>query len=161
MIRPKFFFDTEFMEDGKSIELLSIGVVDDIGRKFYAENADADWSHANAFVKTHVLPYLSSDYCKPRKQIAAELLEWVNQREGKPEFWAYYASYDWVVLCQLFGRMVDLPEGWPMFVNDLKQLHNELGSPELPKQQGGHHHALADAIWVREAWEHLRGLPSN
>ena len=39
----------------------------------------------------------------------------------KPEFYAYYADYDWVVFCWLFGRMVDLPEGFPMYCIDLKQ----------------------------------------
>ena len=34
----------------------------------------------------------------------------------------YYADYDWVALCQLYGRMLDLPGRWPMFCRDLKQL---------------------------------------
>ena len=39
----------------------------------------------------------------------------------KPEFYAYYADYDWVVFCWLFGKMIDLPKGFPMYCRDLKQ----------------------------------------
>ena len=37
------------------------------------------------------------------------------------QFYAHYADYDWVVFCQLFGTMMDLPKGFPMFAFDLKQ----------------------------------------
>lgn len=76
---------------------------------------------------------------------------------GKPEFWAYYADYDWVVLCQVFGTMIDLPKGWPMYCRDLKQLAVMLGNPKLPEQGKGEHHALADARWNREAHSFLIG----
>lgn len=42
-----------------------------------------------------------------------------------PEFYAYYADYDWVVFCSLFGRMIELPKGFPMYCRDLKQMLDE------------------------------------
>ncbi|MBC7845545.1 MAG: 3'-5' exoribonuclease [Flavobacterium sp.] len=42
-----------------------------------------------------------------------------------PEFYAYYADYDWVVFCWLFGKMIDLPKGFPMYCKDLKQMLDE------------------------------------
>ena len=42
-----------------------------------------------------------------------------------PEFYAYYADYDWVVFCWLFGKMMDLPKGFPMYCKDLKQMLDE------------------------------------
>lgn len=45
--------------------------------------------------------------------------------EGDPEFYAYYADYDWVVFCWLFGRMIDLPKGFPKYCIDLKQVMDE------------------------------------
>lgn len=42
-----------------------------------------------------------------------------------PEFYAYYADYDWVLFCSLFGRMLDLPVGFPMYCHDLKQTLDE------------------------------------
>jgi hypothetical protein len=42
------------------------------------------------------------------------------------EIYAYYADYDWVGFCWLFGNMIDLPEGFPMYCRDLKQMFNEV-----------------------------------
>jgi hypothetical protein len=50
----------------------------------------------------------------------------------RPEFWAWFASYDWVALCQLFGPMIDLPKGYPFFVRDLRQLAGMYGNPRVP-----------------------------
>lgn len=41
------------------------------------------------------------------------------------EFYAYYADYDWVVFCWLFGKMVKLPKGFPKYCRDLKQTIDE------------------------------------
>lgn len=37
-------------------------------------------------------------------------------------FYGYYSAYDHVALCWLFGKMIDLPKGFPMYTNDLKQM---------------------------------------
>jgi len=91
--------------------------------------------------------------------IAEEIKAFV--RDDKPEFWGYYASYDWVAFCQIFGAMIDLPKGWPMYCRDLKQLCDDLGNPELPKQEDGEHDALADAKWNLEAHKFLTDLIWN
>lgn len=41
------------------------------------------------------------------------------------EFYGYFCDYDWVVFCWLFGRMIDLPNGFPMYCRDLKQMFDE------------------------------------
>lgn len=149
----KVWFDTEFMEDGKTIELLSIGAVREDGITFYAECLEADHSKANEWVKCNVLPHLTKGPAlMPRSDIATGFITFCGPR---PEFWAYYGSYDWVALCQLYGKMIDLPKGWPMFVRDVKQLCVDRGDPRLPEQTSTEHHALADAIWTRKAWEFL------
>lgn len=38
----KYFFDTEFIEDGRTIDLVSIGIVCEDGREYYAVSAEAD-----------------------------------------------------------------------------------------------------------------------
>ncbi len=151
------YFDTEFMEDGKTIDLLSIGMVREDGATYYAELAEADWSKANPWVRENVLPHMVGGVVlKPREQIAAEIVNFVGPH---PEFWAYFGSYDWVVLCQLFGSMIDLPQGWPMFVRDLKQLAGQLGieieQPDL------RHNALDDALWLKSAHETLIEHPGR
>jgi hypothetical protein len=70
---------------------------------------------------------------------------------------SHNCSYDWVVLCQLFGTMMDLPKGWPMYCRDVKQLADSLGNPKLPDQKTAEHHALSDAVWTQEAWQFLQG----
>lgn len=44
---------------------------------------------------------------------------------AQPEFYGYYSSYDHVVICCLFGKMIDLPKGFPMHTIDLKQTFDE------------------------------------
>lgn len=153
----RYWFDTEFMEDGETIELLSIGVVCDDGREFYAVSADADHSHANEWVVENVLPHLGGPLLS-RACIAGDLLKFVNAGAAKPEFWAYYGDYDWVVLCQLYGRMVDLPKSWPMFAMDVKQLCVSLGDPRFPEQTSIEHNALDDARWTAATWRWLVSL---
>lgn len=152
----KYWFDTEFMEDGRTIEMLSIGVVAEDGREYYAVSSEADLSHANDWVKANVLPHLGAPM-RTRSEIAAELVSFIGGQVVKPELWAYYGDYDWVVLCQLYGTMMDLPKGWPMFAMDVKQLCVSLGDPRLPEQTSTEHNALEDARWTCEAWLFLQG----
>lgn len=162
----RYFFDTEFIEDGHTIDLISIGVVCEDGREFYAENRYARLDRANAWVKANVLPHLGMVKAHDKQagggitptQIRDGLLAFVREGDAPPEFWAYYADYDWVVLCQLFGRMLDLPEGWPMLCLDLKQEAIRLGDPSLPEQTSTEHHALADARWNAEVFRFLERL---
>lgn len=149
----KIWFDTEFIEDGKTIDLISIGMVSEVGATLYLENRDCDHSRASDWVKANVLPHLTGRAGHNAAGIGQIIRKWAGE---KPEFWGYYADYDWVVLCQLFGTMMDLPKGWPMYCRDIKQLCDSLGNPKLPEQGKGEHHALADAQWNKLAWEFLR-----
>lgn len=152
----RYFFDTEFYEDGKTIDLISIGIVAEDGRDFYAVSQDAQLHLVSSWVRENVLPRLPSYGDKawmPRETIAEELKAFVIA-EPKPELWAYYADYDWVVLCQLFGTMMRIPKGWPMFCRDLKQLSVDVGSPKHPPPKD-EHNALADARWNRDLYAFL------
>ena len=147
----RIFFDTEFIEDGHTIDLLSIGLVRQDGQTYYAEPAETDRSRASDWVKENVLPNLTGPV-KPRDLIAAEVYEFTWPA---PTFWAWYADYDWVALCQLYGRMIDLPKGWPMYCRDLKQVCDERG---IRLAQGdSRHNALGDAQWLAQAWSEVLG----
>ena len=151
----RIWFDTEFIEDGRTIELLSIGMVREDGWRLYAEPREADRERACPWVRANVLPKLTGP-TRWRDEIAAEVVAFAGEA---PEFWAYYGAYDWVALCQLFGRMVDLPAGWPMFCRDIKQLAVELGDPPLPEQNDSFaHNALDDAFWTMHAHHVLEGV---
>jgi hypothetical protein len=162
----RFFLDSEFAEDGRVIDLISIALVADDGREYYAVATDG-WSpeSCNDFVKANVLPKLpprDSGAWKPRAQIAAEIRD-LLLAEGKPEVWGYFSDYDWVVLCQLYGRMVDLPEGFPFWCRDLKQLMWSRGfeKSEIPVENKNEHDAIADARWIRYAWAWIAAQPSR
>jgi len=147
----RIFFDTEFIEDGRTIDLLSIGLVREDGAHFYVESSEADTSKANPWVQTNVLPHLIG-FKESRKAIAEQVQRFAG---NSPEFWAYYADYDWVVLCQLYGTMMNLPSGWPMYCRDIKQLCDSIGNPQLPPTPEKQHNALEDAFWNKKSFEFL------
>jgi hypothetical protein len=97
-----------------------------------------------------------SDPCvKIPAQIAAEVATFILATP-QPHLWADYGAYDHVVLCQLWGRMIDLPEGVPMFTSDLQTERGRLGSPDLPSMPNvTEHNALSDAREVKHRYEWL------
>ena len=82
---------------------------------------------------------LINKYGKTNKQIAEEVKEFCAKDylfkhadtttqwkdRGNPIFYGYYSAYDHVVLCWLFGKMIDLPKGFPMYTKDLKQIYDD------------------------------------
>jgi hypothetical protein len=147
----RYFYDTEFLDDGNTIEFISIGIVREGGGEYYAVNLDADWPRIeqNEWLMANVVNQLPppSEWMQ-KSDIALEVKEFLL-RDGSPELWAWFAAYDHVVLSQLFGRMLDLPTGMPMFTNDLRSLIDWVGIKELPEQPGGNHDALEDAKHVK------------
>lgn len=72
----RYFYDTEFIEDGHTIELISIGVVAEDGREYYAVSTEFDPERAGSWVRTHVLPKLpppASQLWRSRQQICLDL----------------------------------------------------------------------------------------
>lgn len=139
---------------------------------------------------------------KSRKRIALEIVNFVHgycdlgnwfgsteayyeelskqEPKDKPEFYGYYSTYDHVVLCQLFGKMIDLPKGFPMLTYDLKQMLDEKAPdgkytgafeeffedqveiliknhPNYPKQTN-EHNALSDARWNKKLYDFIQKL---
>lgn len=160
----EWFLDTEFHEDGRVIDLISIALVSD-HEEYYAVAIDGwDPEKCNDWVKENVLPKLppnnaSGYFWKPRAQIAEDIKSLLFSSD-KPEIWAYFADYDWVVFCQLYGRMIDLPKDFPMYCMDLKQEMHRLGikREDLPAtlQNELEHDALSDAQWNRNLYHYLR-----
>lgn len=237
----KYFFDTEFIEGFKkpiswlptignfnkpyhSIQLISIGIVAEDGREYYAISNEYCYSDANDWVKQNVIAKIYQEQVsgfkqefmdiqtfhkyipegKTNNQISAEIMGFVNPdlgwptfsynnselREGgrlddhftkhnataidgyffaQPEFYAYYADYDWVLFCSLFGNIMDLPKGFPMYCRDLKQSFDETviatgftaealkKQTDYPKQQN-EHNALDDAKWNFKLYQFLQTL---
>lgn len=227
----KYFLDTEFIEGfhkplfGKRrhhIDLISIGIVAEDGREFYAISNEFNPKDANDWVKENVIRQLPKKHFnghnveeaklwKSNAQIAKEIVEFINSEPIKtvgsgtgtvmmskesedtlrrgyltPTFYGYYADYDWVLFCSLFGTMMDLPKGFPMYMIDLKQILDERVSSlnnsdfftklfvekemtlkekliEIKKhtkypQQENEHNALADAKWNMKLYNFLKTI---
>jgi hypothetical protein len=159
----RYFYDCEFIEDGRLIDLVSIGVVDEHGREYYAVSTEFDASRAVPWVRRNVLDKLPSPADKAwrsRERIREELLEFLVEplRAGEAdelELWAWYAAYDHVALAQLWGPMPTLPREIPRFTKDLRQLWDESGRPPLPAAEG-RHDALVDARHNLARWAVMR-----
>ena len=240
----KYFLDTEFLEGtqktlfGKTkptIDLISIGIVCEDGREYYAISKDFNLKEAwnrydikieqvsgdmrnhypsgikhkvywlrenvlkNIFPEKVGMNYIQfkrlvNHFGKSNEQIAKEIKHFVANRpiENNKEQWildydtkdvqfyGYYADYDWVVFCWLFGKMIDLPKGFPMYCIDLKQTLDEkvinhlerwnfptfrfedgikkLKEHENYPKQTNEHNALADARWNYELYKFLNTL---
>lgn len=195
----KYFFDTEFHEykrDGvNTIELISIGIVAEDGREYYAVANEFDVQAAigNPWLHEHVINPILAGFASDRpdispqtvffamgksnSDIAREIVEFTGVTEYSTgettEFYAYYADYDWVVFCWLFGRMIDLPDGFPMYCKDLKQMLDDVQDanalfvpgndctlkdhPDYPTQEN-EHNALDDAKWNLALYNFLSSL---
>ena len=149
----------------------------------YIVITDADRSLANPFVVEHVLPYVDVPpwgYVKrtmqllpdgqgglsiiqnedgvryircPRAAAGPLIVQWVAEQTPAPEFWAWYGDYDWVCHAQLQGSMVDMPDNWPFFCLDFRQVCSgpfpkDLVDPLAPAGLPAHH-ALADTYDLR------------
>jgi hypothetical protein len=201
----RIYVDCEFIDTGRDIDLISIGMVREDGEELYLVAQDTalmERASADDWLREHVIPSLPGK-CKEnlgvpmydlhptpgarmrlggpyvwewdekhpdaksvmgRYQMKRQVRSFVLMTK-KPQLWAWYGAYDHVVIAQLFGRMHDLPEGFPMVTLDLKQEHLRLGSPKLPRQAEGEHNALADARhnariaqWLKEYEETNYGL---
>lgn len=257
----KYFYDTEFIEGTKktwwgkttppTIDLISIGIVDEDGREYYSISKEFDLDYAwdkwdgeyheqSTFEKSHGLSlrkkywirenvlrpifnelferatninsvgitmtkkrlkFLISRYGKSRKTIAKEVKNFcysykavkdgggqitsgsfIPNKQVEIELYGYYSSCDHVVLSWLFGRMIDLPKGFPMYTKDLKQMIDDKAEETInricyesgnhtvwskneaisfikrqysyPKQEN-EHNALADAKWNYKLYKFL------
>ncbi len=114
------------------------------------------------------------EFCKPNRIFEIEPPITIKYSETQnPEFYAYYADYDWVCFCWLFGKMMNLPTGFPMYCKDLKQIFDQkedwLRIPTMPEhmnlkahthypKQENEHNALADARWNKKLYEFLQSF---
>lgn len=119
-------------------------VLDKIEAELFQKQPTFAKSHFNFSFKK-----LLKHYGKSNKQIANEVVSFIypnaiynhpnclpsqmgNRMSTLPEFYGYYSDYDWVLFCSLFGKMVDLPIGFPMYCRDLKQELDVKLTQELP-----------------------------
>lgn len=156
------FVDTEFT-DFIQIDLISVALVGDDGREFYAERTDYCRADCNDFVRAAVLPKLGriDGAACTRTELTARLRAWF---EALPEpatlVFDYFA--DWELLADAFlGDDFDKP---PANVGGKLMLGGEIISDPVYQhalnrtftQDWPPHHSLADARAIMagyRAWE--------
>lgn len=185
------------------IDLISIGIIREDGSKLYHICNDYNYNDASDWVKEKVILPLYKETVRgdernrltvknfhkhkglSRLALKGVILDyfhcWRDQHfwraPGGMEIYGYYADYDWVVFCSLFGTMMDLPKGFPMYCRDLKQIIDEKATKLIveapystdnlegalaaikrkatyPKQEN-EHSALDDAKWNLALYDFL------
>jgi hypothetical protein len=153
-----------------------------------------EWTNLSDKIKYLEVKRLINNYGYTNAEIAEKVKEFVynqtnedkyyNELSVMPiELYGYYSAYDHVVLCWLFGKMIDLPKGFPMYTIDLKQkiafiesnvakrkeikaiehnsIWNKIDKYEehvLYPKKTNEHNALADARWNKELYNFIKSL---
>lgn len=174
-----YFLDTEFShlpwEDGARI--ISIGIVNEEGKSYYACLNDFNENDLSDFVKKKVLPSLpTQNKRKSPSQIKQELLNFFN---GNPtsQIWSIfptkkqlesfgitksdsdlilkkYGDFDFQLLSNILKN--SHPQNWPKHGSNLTPLLEKLNRDEIPSNPS-EHNALSDALWNKQVWELVHG----
>lgn len=160
----RYFVDTEHTDDGERFDLISIAVVCEDGREYYAAVEGYDPSAVTPWMEEHVMPKLpppGDPLWKSRREIRNDLTEFVTGDDI--EFWSMCAWSDWSLVVRLFRRFEDTPDSWPMACWDLWQLEAELGltKEDRLREPEGVHNALIDARYHRRIYDSLRSLQAT
>lgn len=167
----RYFFDTEFNEkvpETFGVDFISIGVVTEDGREYYAVNRDFNRAAAasNEWVARDVVAKLppESEWVD-LEAIRAGVMALIEPAKTI-EFWAKNNSYDNFVLCRLFGGMMNFRARLAaekgvekLYFRDSNTLREVLGRPTLPEQAPEtKHDALADARQERREYLYMMAL---
>lgn len=137
----KIFFDTEFTGLHKDTTLISIGMVDEVGRCFYGEFTDYDVSQVSDWIRENVLSHLmlkDSGMMERLKNafkdggyditmvrggravVLSVLRHWLDKYD-EIQFVSDVCHYDFVLLIDLFGTAFDLPKNVCPSCHDINQ----------------------------------------
>lgn len=136
----KIFFDTEFTGLHQKTTLISIGLISECGKTFYAEFNDFDKSQVDEWLQTNVINnllmsepsigeneyYVASrfndnpigfdlydSYSLQMRGDSAQIKESLSlwlNQFDSIEMWSDCLSFDWVLFCQIFGHAFNIPK---------------------------------------------------
>jgi hypothetical protein len=169
----KLFFDFEFTGLHQNTTPISLGIVSECGKTFYAEFTDYDENQVDEWIRKNVVQYLkvqdpafvfypaASEYRGPREMVAKLLEIWLIQF-GKVEMWGDTLAYDWVLFCELFGGALHIPKNVYYIPFDLSTLFKERGyDPDTSRREFSGileegHNALVDARMIKSCYERIQ-----
>ena len=174
----KIFFDTEFTGLHQNTTLISIGLISECGKTFYAEFCDYDKAQCDDWIRENVINnciFLNdnpigesnsnmNNYCHVGNVnvIREDLKDWLKQFEDI-EIWSDCLSYDWVLFNQIFGHAFNIPENVYYIPFDICTLFKIKGiDPDISREEFGgitskkeKHNALFDAKVIKECYYKL------
>ena len=180
----KVFYDSEFTGLHQNTTLISMGMVSEDDKWFYAEFTDYDETQVDSWVQENVINNLVlpdqeledfgvvfSEVTKnysivkgPSVIIRYELEDWLSQFD-KIEIWSDCYAYDWVLLCQLWEGALNIPKNIYYIPFDLSTLMKIKGvDPDISREEfGGHissvqcskHNSLHDSKIIKACYEKL------
>lgn len=179
----KLFFDTEFTGLTQNTSLISLAIVDENDRTFYAEFTDYDQTQVGEWLEENVianlwLESLGEEVKENRtlikgtkEQITASLEGWLDAYKSEGcQFVADVLMYDWVLFAELFGGALNLPkyvdfipldfsailhiQGLPMHIPRIELLDpSEVELLKSKSQSNSLHNALYDACLLKLCFE--------
>lgn len=167
------YFDTEFTGLHKDTTLVSIGIISEDGRTFYAELTDYDKSQVDDWLQEHVINNLSKSIGELSrmadktvhgtiKEVSEALSLWVSQFDDI-KIWSDCLAYDWVLFNHLFGHAFNLPSNIYYIPFDICTLFEVKGiDPDISREEfinysveGIKHNSLYDAKVIKSCYEKL------
>lgn len=167
-------FDMEFSGLHKNTTLISLGIVSDCGKTFYAEYEDFDETQCDDWIKENVIKNLylkkgDNNYdmqtCRVKNtkdEIQAVLEVWLEQFD-EIEIWSDCLAYDWVLFCQIFGGAFSIPKNIFYIPFDIctafkiKGIDPDINREEYSGLKDGaiKHNALWDALVIQACYDKL------
>lgn len=187
----KAFFDMEFTGLHQNTTPISIGIVYDGNKTFYAEFTDYDRSQVVEWLQLNVIDKLTlgdmeensytfdiDDNTQTQKKVVKGTREYVAQEldfwhqyigateENKIVFYSDCLSYDWVLLNELWGGALKVPNYIYYIPIDICPLFFYAGiDPDINREEFAmidnatdKHNALHDALVIRACYERIMNL---
>lgn len=147
MKTTKVFFDTEFTGLHQKTTLISIGLISECGKTFYAELTDYDKLQVDNWIQQNVIDKLilsENDNVADNDEwrllgstvrVKEALFSWLSQFE-KVEMWSDCLAYDWVLFCHIFGHAFAIPNHIHYIPLDICTLFKAIGvDPDVNREE--------------------------
>jgi len=174
-MRTKIFLDTEFTGLHQGTTLISLGLVSECGKTFYAEFTDYDKSQIDDWLKNNVISRLSipdnegqqlvNTFKGDTKCIEWKIRGWLDTFPICSEFeiWSDCLAYDWVLFSNIFGSAFDIPSNVYYIPFDICTMFKLKGiNPDISREEfignsvhGVKHNALYDAKVIKACFDKL------
>jgi len=156
----RYFLDAEFNGSVHPTELISIGIVSDVGKTFYAisdtYNPDtcSTWVKNNV-LKTEILHHFGKEDPCSHEQIRKDLYAFLGDDQFI-QFWTWFgAMEDWNLFNKILGVDFATRPGWSNMCYDVRQFmyHGKVKFSDLPQKRQPEHNSLSDALWTKDAFQ--------